>query len=254
MPDRHAGLPTFTDACEAVLSTPDANHSADTTLAPVHARTRPDDWGRKRGRIVAARLPADVERVLELGCGTGALVHRLADQYDAVGVDERRAHLRIAAAWGGSVARGRPAAPPVRARLDGVCAAEYAVARVSAGALCVAAYTALRPGGIAVVAAPTDVSAIAESGVEIYAGAGYRLERSVDVAADGDVTVDYRVTDRRSGATAVTRERRHVETTTAKGLVAAFRTAGFEDVLASGESDLPGIVVGVGARPIETGS
>jgi len=31
------------------------------------------------------------------------------------------------------------------------------------------------------------------------------------------------------------------------------RTAGFEDVVVSGENDLPNVVVGVGARPVETG-
>lgn len=254
VPDRRSGPTTFAAACDAVLSAPNGTHSADTTLAPVHARTFPDDWARRRERLVTARLPADVDRVLELGCGVGLFLRRLGDRYDALGVDERAAHLRFATARGGGVVRGRPTAPPVRNRFDAVCAAEYAAARASVGELCVGAYTALRPGGIAVIAAPTDVEAVAASGVETYTGSGYRLERAVDVAADGTVTVDYRVTDRRSGDTGVTRERRRVETTTAEGLTAALRTAGFEDVLVTGESDLPGMVVGVGVRPIETGS
>lgn len=254
MVDRRSGPATFATACEAVLSAPNGNHSADTTLAPIHARTLPDDWARRRERLVTARLSADVDRVLELGCGTGLLLRLLGDRYDAVGVDERPAHLRFAAARGGNVVGGRPTAPPVRNRFDGVCAAEYAAARASAGELCVGAYTALRPGGIAVLAAPTDATAVAESGVETYTGSGYRLERAVDVAGDGTVAVDYRVTDRRTGDTGVARERRRVETTTPEDMTAAFRTAGFEDVLVSGESDLPGIVVGVGVRPVETGT
>jgi SAM-dependent methyltransferase len=254
MPDHHADPATFATACEAVLSAPTEDHSVDTTLAPIHGRTRPDDWARRRDRLVTARLPTDVARVLELGCGVGLLLRQLEDRYDAIGVDERTAHLRFAAAQGGRVVGGRPTAPPVRSRFDGVCAAEYAAARASAGALCVGAYTVLRPGGIAVVAAPTDASAVAESGVETYTGSGYRLERAVDIAGDETVAVDYRVTDRRNGDTGVTQERRCIETTSPKDLTAAFRTAGFEDVLVSGESDLPGIVVGVGVRPVETGS
>lgn len=253
MADRRSPA-TFATACEAVLSAPNEDHSTDTTLAPIHARTLPDEWAHRRERLVTTRLSADVDQVLELGCGAGLLLRRLSDRYDAIGVDERPAHLRFAAARGGSVVQARPTAPPVRNRFDGVCGAEYAAARASAGELCVGAYTALRPGGIAVVAVPTDAGAVAESGVETYTGSGYRLERAVDIAGDGTVAVDYRVTDRRSGDTGVTRERRRVETTTAEGLTAAFRTAGFEDVLVSGESDLPGIVVGVGVRPVETGA
>jgi SAM-dependent methyltransferase len=253
MADRRSPA-TFATACEAVLSAPNEDHSTDTTLAPIHARTLPDDWAQRRERLVTARLSADVDRILELGCGMGLLLRQLGDRYDAVGVDERPTHLGFAAARGGSVVRGHPTSPPVKNRFDGVCAAEHAGARASPGELCVGAYTTLRPGGIAVVAAPTDAGAVAESGVETYTGSGYRLERAVDVARDGTIAVDYRVTDRRNGNTGVTRERRRVETTTAEGLTAALRTAGFEDVLVSGESDLPGIVVGVGVRPVETGA
>ena len=249
MADRRSSPSTVAAACEAVLAAPDRDHSTDTTLAPVHARTLPEGWGERRERAVATRFPADVDRVLELGCGVGVLLDRLGERYDAVGIDDRPAPLRLASARGGSVVRGYPTEPPVRNRFDGVCAAEYATARMPAVDVCVGAYAALRPGGLAVVVAPTDASGIAESGVETFAGSRYRLERAVDVA----VTVDYRVTDRRTDETTVTTERRVVETATADGLTAAFRTAGFEDVLVSGESDLPGVVVGVGARPVETG-
>jgi SAM-dependent methyltransferase len=245
---------TFADACAAVLSAPEGSHSADTTLAPVHVRTIPDGWGRRRARLVAGRLPADVTRVLELGCGTGLLLRRLAGRYDAVGVDDRRAHLQFAAVSRQRILQGSPASPPVRNRFDTVCAMERVTARASAAAVCGGAYAPLRPGGIAVVAAPTDAAAVAESGVETYAGSAYRLERAVDAAADGTVTVDYRVTDRRSGDTGVTRERRRIETTTPEGLRAAFRTAGFEDVHVSAESDLSEIAVGTGVRPVETGA
>jgi len=253
MADRRPSVPTFAAACEAVLAAPEGDHSTDTTLAPVHARTRPEEWGPRRDRAVAALFPAGVGRVLELGCGVGALLDRLTDRYDAVGVDDRPAHLRFAAARGGSVVGGHPTHPPVRSRFDGVCATEYATARAPAVDVCVGGYAALRPGGLAVVVAPTAASGVAESGVETFAGARYRLERAVDVEDETAVAVDYRITDRRTGETAVTTERRRVETTTPDGLTAALRTAGFEDVRVSGESDLPDVVVGVGARPVETG-
>ncbi len=253
MADRRSSPPTFAAACEAVLAAPEHSHSADTTLAPVHARALPDGWGRRRAEAVTAQFPADVDSVLELGCSVGVLLDRLADQYDAVGIDDRRSHLRFAAVRGGSVVQGRPVAPPVRNRFEGVCAAEYTTARTPAVDVCVGAYAALRPGGLAVVVAPTDASGVTESGVRTFTGPRYRLERAVDVVSGDAVAVDYRVTDRRVGETAVTSERRAVETTTPDGLTAAFLTAGFEDVLVSGESDLSGVVVGVGARPVETG-
>ncbi|WP_049986981.1 class I SAM-dependent methyltransferase [Halobellus rufus] len=244
--------PTFADACAAVLEDPDAGHGADTTLAPVVLRTIPDGWGERRARLVASRLPADVDRVLELGCGVGALLNELGSRYAAVGVDARRAHLRFPAALGEAVVCGDPTNPPVRSAFDAVCAVETATARADVADVCTAAYRSLRPGGIAVIAAPTDPSAVLDSGVETYSGSRYLLERAVDVAGSGSVAVDYRVTDRETGSTAVVADRTTVATTTVDGLTAALGRAGFEHVLVAGESDLPGVVVGRAVRPVET--
>ncbi|MFA1611512.1 class I SAM-dependent methyltransferase [Halobellus rubicundus] len=246
--------PTFADACRAVLDDPAGDHAADTTLAPIHARTVPETWGERRAHLVRTRFPADVERVLELGCGIGALLGPLSARYDVVGVDDARAYLRFPAARGEAVVRGWPTDPPVGAAFDAACVLERSAARYGPLDLCVAAYGSLRPGGIVVVAAPTDPDAVIEPGVETYSGARYFLERAVDVAGDGTAVVDYRVTDRRTGDAAVATERRTVATTSADGLAAALQTAGFEDVLVSGESDLPGLVVGRGVRPVETGA
>jgi SAM-dependent methyltransferase len=247
-------LPAFAEACEAVLEDPSADHSIDTTLAPVAARSTPDGRDDRRARLVTARFPADVERVLELGCGVGGLLRRLDERYDAVGVDDRRAHLLFSAARGGPVVLGALTRPPVIPAFDGVCAVEDATGRTAALDLCVAAYGSLRPGGIAVVAAPTDPTVVAEPGVETYSGSRYLLERAVDVDDTEDrIIVDYRVTDRQTGDTAVVTEERAVAITTADGLTAALRTAGFEGIRVSDESDLPGLVVGRGVRPIETG-
>jgi len=244
--------PTFADACAAVLEETSATHGADTTFAPVVARAVPDQWGERRGRLVASRLPADVDRVLELGCGTGALLRALGTQYAAIGVDERRAHLRFPAARGEPVVCGNPTDPPVRPVFDAVCAAEMATARTGVSDVITGAYRSLRPGGIVVVAAPTDPSAVIESGVETYSGSRYLLERAVDVAQSGTVDIDYRVTDRETGETAVVNERSTVATTATDEITAALQRAGFEHVLVAGESDLPGVVVGRGVRPVET--
>jgi SAM-dependent methyltransferase len=252
MTDRVRRPPTFADACEAVLSAPTAAHSEHTTLAPIRLRSIPDGWVERRERLVTGRLPADVDRVLELGSGVGALLRPLGERYEAVGVDERLAHLRFSQARGATAVRGAPTRPPVRSVFDAVYAVEEAVGRASAVDLCVAAARSLRPGGIAVVAAPTDPAAVADPGVQTYRGSRYRLERAVDVAGE-ELVVDYRVTDQQTGETAVVTDRRTVETTNADGLTGALRTAGLEEVLVSGESDLPGIVVGRGVRPVETG-
>jgi SAM-dependent methyltransferase len=244
--------PTFSDACAAVLADPEGTHSVTTTLAPIYARTRSGEWGKRRARLVTSRFLADVDRVLELGCGVGTVLQRLGERYEAIGVDDRGAQLRFPATRGEAVVCGDPSQPPLRSTFDAVCAVEDATGRSSAIDLCVAGYTVLRPGGIAVIAAPTDPSAIAEPGVETYSGSRYLLERAVDVT-DSAIVVDYRVTDRRDGERAVTTERRAVETTTADKLTAAFRAAGFEEVLVAAESDLPGVVVGRGVRPVDTG-
>jgi SAM-dependent methyltransferase len=243
--------PTFADACEAVLADPSASHSEDTTLAPVRLRSIPPGWAERRAQLVTSRLPADVDRILELGSGVGGLLQRLSGRYDAVGIDERRAQLRFSQARGATAVQGAPTRLPVRPVFDAVCAVEDAVGRASAVDLCVSAFRSLRPGGIAVVAAPTDPGAVVESGIETYSGSRYLLERAVDVIGD-DLVFDYRVTDRQTGDAAVVTDRRSVETTTPDGLTAALRTAGFEDVLVAGESDLPNVVVGRGVRPIET--
>ncbi|MFB6090445.1 MAG: class I SAM-dependent methyltransferase [Halobellus sp.] len=245
--------PTFADACRAVLEDPAGEHTAETTLAPIHARTVAEDWGARRAHLLGARLPRDVDRVLELGCGVGALLGPLGSRYDPVGVDDAPARLRFPAARGEPVALGAPTDPPVRPVFDAVCALERSAARYDVLDLCVAAYGSLRPGGIVVVAAPTDPESVVESGVETYSGSRYLLERAVDAASDGTVTVDYRVTDRRTGATAVATERRSIETTSADELTAALRVAGFDEVVVGAESDLPELVVGRGVRPVETG-
>jgi len=66
------------------------------------AKVEGDPWERFLDEL-ASRLPADA-RVLDLGCGNGAKISRLADRFDVVGVDisERQLQLARAAVPGAS--------------------------------------------------------------------------------------------------------------------------------------------------------
>lgn len=248
--------PSFADACARVVEDPGADHSLTTTLAPVRARMDVSEAASAlmdaRRELLAARLPADVDRVAELGCGTGTLLHRLSGDYDAVGVDSFPRLLAFAAARGESVVCGDPTAPPLRAAFDAVCAFDRGGGRALSD-LCAGTYATLRPGGILVAGVPSDARTVAESGVETYRGARYVLERAVDVArGESMVHVDYRVTDLRTGAVGVTSERTPFRVVDAAGVREALDDAGFEDVSVSADAGVDGELVATAVRPVET--
>ncbi|RYJ14562.1 class I SAM-dependent methyltransferase [Halogeometricum borinquense] len=249
--------PSFADACARVIADPDADHSLTTTLAPVQARiaispeqmAKTDAWG----DLLGARLPADVERVLELGCGTGTLLHRLSDEYTALGIDRYSDLLSFAAARGEAAVCGDPTDPPVRPDFDAVCAFDHFVARQSLSAVCEGAYATLRPGGIFVFDALSDARAIAASGVETYRGARYVFERSVDVARNPPVVhVDYRVTDLRTGETGVTAERTSFNVYDPESVRESLETAGFSDIRVVTDAGDDGEFLVTAVRPVET--
>ncbi|SFR60966.1 class I SAM-dependent DNA methyltransferase [Halogeometricum limi] len=249
--------PSFADACARVVSDPDAAHSVTTTLAPLQARlavTEAEDRRTDaRFDLLRRTLPADVERVAEFGCGTGTLLSRLDDEYDAVGVDSAPGLLAFAAARGGSVVCGDPARPPLRAAFDAVCSFEHLGANRPLSALSEAAYATLRPGGLFVFDALSDPQAAATSGVETYRTARYVLERSVDVARRPPVVhADYRVTDLRTGEVGVTSERLPFRVDDAESIEETLESAGFVDVSVSDDGGTAGEVVGSAVRPIET--
>ncbi|SFG40791.1 Methyltransferase domain-containing protein [Halopelagius inordinatus] len=248
--------PAFADACEAVLADPDGEHSLCTTLAPLYARMRAgdDDTHDAHRHVLDARLPADVSNVLELGCGVGELLARLSARYDAVGVDEHPALLSFAALRSLDVVLGDPARLPFGGRFDAVCAFDYRFAHVPLADFCAAARESLRPGGILVFDAPSDARAAESSGVETFRDARYQLERAVDVAPDPLVVrADYRVTDRRTGATATTTERTRVRTYDPGSVRTVLRDAGFGDVEVSADVGGDGAFVASAVRPVETG-
>ncbi|MDS0299302.1 methyltransferase domain-containing protein [Halogeometricum sp. S1BR25-6] len=251
--------PSFADACARVVEAPDADHSLTTTLAPVRARMDVSEAASARTdvrrELLAARLPADVDRVAELGCGTGTLLDRLCEDYDAVGVDRSPELLAFAAARGAPVVRGDPANPPLRAAFDAVCAFDATGVSPPAplSALFAGAYATLRPGGILVAGAFSDARAVAESGVETYRGARYVLERAVDVAlGESAIRADYRVTDRRTGAVGVASERTPFRVVDASEVRAALDDAGFADASVTADVGVEGELVATAVRPVET--
>jgi SAM-dependent methyltransferase len=242
-----------------VVENPGDDHSLTTTLAPVRARMDVSETASARTdarrELLAARLPADVDRVAELGCGTGTLLDRLREDYDAVGVGRFPELLAFAAARGAPVACGDPTDPPLRAAFDAVCAFDRGASPAdSLSARFAGAYATLRPGGILVAGAPSDARAVAESGVETYRGARYVLERAVDVApGESVVHADYRVTDRRTGAVGVASERTPFRVATADEVSEALDAAGFEDASVVADAGVDGELVATAVRPVETG-
>ncbi|RDI72736.1 class I SAM-dependent methyltransferase [Halopelagius longus] len=242
--------------CEAILSDPDGEHSLYTTLAPLYARLKAgdDETLDARRRILDARLPADVSRVLELGCGVGELLARLSARYDAVGVDSYPRLLAFAAVRSLNAVLGDVTRLPFRGAFDAACSFDYRVASVPLAEFCEAARTSLRPGGILVFDAPSDARAVDASGVETFRNGRYHLERAVDVARDPVVVrSDYRVTDRRTGETAVTTERRRLRTYDPKGVRRVLREAGFEDAEVCVDAGGDGAFVASAVRAVETG-
>lgn len=249
--------PSFADACASVVSDPDAEHSLRTTLAPVQARIAVSEAetarAAARAELLRARLPADVERVLELGCATGTLLERLSETYDTVGVDSAPELLSFAAARGETVVCADPVKPPVRAAFDAVYAFDHLTARRSLAAVCEAAYATLRPGGIAVLGSVTDAGAADSAGVETYRGARYVLERAVDVAPDPPVVhADYRVTDLRTGAVGVASERTPLVVVEPASVRETLEAAGFADVRVLSDAGDDGEHVVTAVRPVET--
>lgn len=248
--------PAFGDACEAVLSDPDGDHSLCTTLAPLYARMKAGDNDTldAQRRVLDARLPADVSDVLELGCGVGELLARLSARYDAVGVDEFPELLSFAAMRSLDVVLGDPTRPPIRGTFDAACAFDCRSAYVPLAEFCAAARESLRPGGIFVFDVPSDARAAESSGVDTFRNGRYHLERAVDVAPDPVVVrADYRVTDRRTGATATTTERTRMRTYDTDSVRAVLRDAGFVDVEVCTDVGGDGAFVASAVRSVETG-
>lgn len=232
--------PTFADACERLLRDPDGDHSLYTTLAPLYDRMLDEEHF--AGQFEAVRAFAAVSGdALELGCGVGGLLAHLAGRYDrVVGLDRHPDLLRFTArrAPTAEVLAGDATRLPIRGRFQTVVSFEHLTAQLDREALhrfLAAATARLAPGGTLLVDAVVDPVAVREDAVGVYRGTGYRLERAVTDLPAGDragveLQIDYRVTNERSGESAIASERIPVHVHDEETLRAAAQAAGLDDV------------------------
>jgi SAM-dependent methyltransferase len=285
---------TFADACRALVDAPGADHSLYTTLAPLYEALMADadDHYARQFRLARERLPPGTASVLEVGCGVGGLLPRLAGAYDdVVGLDRSTALLAFAARRtdvplvaatfgatvgtaaepgaddGGDATAGREAGAADTAAdraFDAVVAFECVRSAATTDgrlrAFARALYDHLRPGGTVVCDAVGDPVAVGEEAVSVFRDGGYRLERAVDVVPartfDGvEVVADYRATEVSTGETGTATERTPVRVLDAGTIRTAFERAGLADVRVEsspGGAD-EGVLVVTASRPIETG-
>lgn len=258
-------MPTFTDACEAVLRDPGGDHSLYTTLAPLYERmmAAADEHYAAQLRTVEAHVPVSARTIPEVGCGVGRLLPDLAERHGvAVGLDASPELLsvaadRVAARGGIDLIRADVADPDLdlNRQFDAAISLEFLTAHLHDEAFERALSTLhahLHDGGTFVCDAVRDDRAVAESPAT-YESERYTLERSVDVSEAGDDTgdlvvfADYRVTDRGSGEAATTRERTPVRTFETDELRATVESAGYRAVEVEGNPAEAGALV-VSAR------
>ncbi|MFC7068324.1 class I SAM-dependent DNA methyltransferase [Halobaculum lipolyticum] len=242
-------MPTFADACDAVLTDPGGDHSLYTTLAPIYERLLVTAEARYDAQVLAVteRVPTSARVVLNAGCGVGRLLPALADRHGAVvGLDASAELLSIA---GGHVAAGEGVSlveadvsdpeTDLNRRFDAAVSFDYLTAHLHGAALDRGLATLrrhLHDGGTVVVDAVADRRALAEDSPSVFRDERYTAERAVDVVDAGDGTgdliriADYRVTDSRTGEGAVAREREPVRTFAAAELADALEAAGFRSV------------------------
>lgn len=240
---------TFDDACEAVLDAPDAEHSLYTTLAPLYDRMMDDADDRydAQYRRLASAVPESADSVLNVGCGVGGLLPLLEARFrDVVGLDSRpelltyarreaeRAELVVADVTDYDLDR----------RFDVVCAFDALLGNLTTDAevreFFETAARHLEPGGTLLFDATAGTAALAEP-VSVYASAGYRLERAVDVVPargvpGAELRADYRVTHLETGQQETTTEWRAVRTFDADELREFLAEAGFEDVVVDSDA------------------
>jgi len=231
--------PTFADACERLLRSPDGEHSLYTTLAPVFDRLTDEERVEGDFEAVQAFAPESGD-ALELGCGVGALLAHLSERYDrTLGVDAHHDLLRFTAhrAPAADVTVGAPLDPPTAAEFDAVIAMAGPAAPPvvdDPAALIETGAERLADDGTLLFRAVTDADAVRESveSVGVLTGSGYRLERSVtDFPADGgiDLRMGYRATDVNEAGSATTSETVHVPVHDRDALRGVAEDAGLSD-------------------------
>ncbi|MFC7098616.1 class I SAM-dependent DNA methyltransferase [Halobaculum marinum] len=255
-------MPTFADACNAVLSEPGGDHSLYTTLAPIYERLLVTAEARYDAQVLAVteRVPRSARVVLDAGCGVGRHLPALADRHGAVvGLDASAELLSIAgshvaASEGVSLVEGDVSDPTLdlQRRFDAAVSLDYLTANLHGEALDRGFATLrrhLHDGGTLVVDAVADRRALAEDSPSVFRDDRYVAERAVDVVDAGDATgdlvrvADYRVTDNRTNEGAVAREREPIRTFDPAELADALDRAGFREVRVEADVVEPGSLV-----------
>lgn len=193
-------MPTFTDACEAVLRDPGGDHSLYTTLAPLYERMTTDDDARYAAqlRTVEAYVPQSARTVLEVGCGVGRLLPDLAERHGvATGLDASQELLsvaadRVAARDGIDLVRADVAEPglDLDRSFDAAVSLEYLTAHLHGESFERALGNVrghLHDGGTLVCDAVRDARVVAAAPAT-YESERYALERSVEGAEAVEVT------------------------------------------------------------------
>lgn len=198
------------------------------------------------------------ESVMELDCGAGGLLARLADRSDrSVGLASGTDLAAIAARHAGvPVVAGDPIHPPLYGAFEAVVGLDYPTARATGDGdparLFGAAHDLVAPGSRVVLDALVEPRATLDDPWSGEVG-GYRVDRSVaagEVRGDrAELAVEYDLTRVETGETAETTDHLTLRLFAPDDLVSGLRDAGFVDVRVDARPDDPGGILAVARRP-----
>ncbi|MFW5903588.1 MAG: class I SAM-dependent methyltransferase [Halolamina sp.] len=238
-------------AFEAVRENPDAEHSLDSTLAPVHEAIR-EEGDRRVGdlaHLLERYLPL-AETLVEVECGLGELLARQDAVERAVGLESSPELARLAARRGPVVVGDSRSIPAVD--VDAVAAFGYLSGEFDRGDLRTfvsSAFGSLAPGGTLLFDVPLDDRVIDPEDVEVTDG-GVRVRRTVETDREGDVVrvhERYELTDLLGDETITTAVDRSVRLWDVGTVWDVVHETGFDSVMLSSGDVEPGAALVVAA-------